>query len=294
MKKITFFSLLFLLVAGSKVSFAQEIVPKDNEDEALFSIYENGKVGFIDKTGRVVVVPQFDESYRMSEGVIPVLVDGRYGYINSRGEVVALPEYDDFSIFSEGMAAVKIGDKWGYIDKNGRLQIAAQFKMAGNFSEGLANVNINGLYGFIDKTGRFVIEPIYREAHSFSDGLALVRPQSSFRGFINMKGEELIAASPLRSYLRFSEGLCRFSEGSYESLKYGYMDKKGDEVIGLRFDDAGYFHDGLAYAKIGDIEGYIDVKGEWAFISQYDEIKHYYTENRVAVRNGDKCQRQGD
>jgi hypothetical protein len=45
--------------------------------------------------------------------------DGRCGFINDEGRLVIPFIYEDARRFSEGLAAVKIDGKWGYIDKTG-------------------------------------------------------------------------------------------------------------------------------------------------------------------------------
>lgn len=52
----------------------------------------------------------------------PVRVNGKEGYIDATGRIVIKPQFDEVeSSFSEGLAPVKIGNKWGYIDKTGRI-----------------------------------------------------------------------------------------------------------------------------------------------------------------------------
>ncbi|MGI8545638.1 MAG: WG repeat-containing protein [Aridibacter sp.] len=60
-------------------------VHSDGQDEVLIPIRKNGKMGFADKTGKVVISPQFDT------------------FAES---------------FSEGMISVKIGEKWGLYRQN--------------------------------------------------------------------------------------------------------------------------------------------------------------------------------
>ncbi len=46
------------------------------EAEALFRIKENGKWGFIDATGKIVIPPQYDDCYyQFSEGLAAVQID---------------------------------------------------------------------------------------------------------------------------------------------------------------------------------------------------------------------------
>jgi hypothetical protein len=110
---------------------------------ALFGIKQNGKYGYIDRTGEIVVKPQFEEvlpfitipwydivfgtltapvSYYWPEGgmwedLAAVNIRGKWGCIDRTGKVVTEPQFDSFFFFCEGRAAVRAGGKWGYIDK---------------------------------------------------------------------------------------------------------------------------------------------------------------------------------
>lgn len=56
----------------------------------LFSKIENGKWGFVDKSGNVVVDYQYDEVGEFNEyGFVAVKKDGKWGSLNGNGEVVA-------------------------------------------------------------------------------------------------------------------------------------------------------------------------------------------------------------
>jgi len=121
----------------------------------------NGKWGFIDKTGRLVIPCQWVEAERFSEGLAVVRdFNDKWGFIDKTGRLVIPCKWKGAGNFSEGLAAVEdANDKWGYIDKTGKVIIPCQWKDAWYFSEGLAKVwDANGNWFKIDKTGKVVEE----------------------------------------------------------------------------------------------------------------------------------------
>lgn len=120
------------------------------------------------------------------------------GFIDASGKVVIIEQYDYAEPFSEGLSAVLdiTTQLWGYINSSGTLVIPYQYTIAGNFSEGLAPVVLpDEISGYIDKTGNIVI-PI--DKMNLSDfGLFAASPGGIFRNglaligntYINQKGE---------------------------------------------------------------------------------------------------------
>jgi hypothetical protein len=105
---------------------------------------------------------------RLPKTLAPVRIGDKWGYIDRTGKFVIKPRFDDAGWFHEGLAAVKIGDKWGYIDRTGKFVIKPRFDGAGDFHEGLALVVIGDDWGYINKTGKFVIKPQFDDARDFS------------------------------------------------------------------------------------------------------------------------------
>jgi hypothetical protein len=106
------------------VPVTQEAQPAGRE-LAPFPILQNGKVGYIDRTGRVIIAPQFTIEKTMnfrvlsaisvrgsSEGLIPVRTAGSWAYMDNNGTVGSEAIFDDAGSFSQGFAPVKMGGKW--------------------------------------------------------------------------------------------------------------------------------------------------------------------------------------
>src|SRR5438445_12001692 len=91
--------------------------------------------------------------------LFPVRVNGKYGYITKSGKIAINPQFDDVGRFAEGLAPVRMGRMWGYIDSQGKLAINPQFDVADPFSDGAALIGTNLRFGYIDKAGKIVINP---------------------------------------------------------------------------------------------------------------------------------------
>ena len=93
----------------------------------------------------MVIGPMEGSGSSFNEGLARYCINGKYGFINTNGEVIVVPKYKDEDIgmqFSEGLVNVCIDGLWGYIGINGEIAIKPQFISATGFSNGLAIVEI--------------------------------------------------------------------------------------------------------------------------------------------------------
>ena len=59
----------------------------------------------------------YDFSPGFTEDFAAVERNGKCGYVDKKGKVVIPLTYDGMYSFSEGLSAVKKNEKWGYINK---------------------------------------------------------------------------------------------------------------------------------------------------------------------------------
>ncbi len=75
----------------------------------------SGKWGYIDRSGRSVIQPAFDQAYSFSDGLAGVQVGDKRGFILPNGTFAADPQFDDFWRHDGGLVPVRVGDAWGVI-----------------------------------------------------------------------------------------------------------------------------------------------------------------------------------
>lgn len=286
-------SLLFSCdsISTDSINGTQQVESQEQKVDR-FLIEEDGKFGYINHLGELVITPQFEKaSTSFSEGLANVKVGGRWGFINEEGRFVINPQfehskslYDRAYNFSDGMAKVEFGGKWGYIDKEGKLVVTPQFDFAENYCDGLAVVLGNfgsDRWGYIDKEGKYAINPQFDFADSFLEGLAVVSIGNKW-GLIDKNGKYVI--NPQFDYAdSFIEGLAAVSIGD----KYGFINKEGKYVVTPQFDNVSDCSEELIAVEIGDKWGFINREGKWVINPQFDEVSNF-SEGLAVVDVGGK------
>lgn len=182
-------------------------------------------------------------------------------------------------------------DKFGYFNLEGKIIINPQFSVATAFREGLALVKTSGekgKWGFIDKNGKFVINAIYKEATVFQEDLAWVISENSAPVAINKKGEIEFTLKEAEKVRLFSEDLAAFSVADSTTVKWGFVDKSGKQVINPQFTEVRHFSDGKCAVKNKEGKwGYIDKSGKIAINHQFDNASDFI-EGKATVGLDDK------
>jgi hypothetical protein len=273
----------------------------------------NAKFGFIDKTGREILPPTSNyiiiESF--SDGLalfgIGEFVAGyggvrasKYGFLDKTGKVVVPPTYDYAYSFSGGAARVGILKSgasgfswsdfdWSFIDKTGKEVVPPEYEDDygeenryfpfvgfGEFFDGLSAFERNGKWGFIDENGNIVVTPKYDYVRNFSEGMAAVSNGGEFFGVDDVWW----GGPPI-----------------YDGGKWGFIDKAGNEIVPIKYDEVGHFVEGITTVWLNDDMGIIDKTGrEIVPLGRYGlqsftkdgEYSGHSTDGMVAIEQNDK------
>lgn len=193
--------------------------------------------------------------------------DGKYGYKDLRGKVVIKPQFNYAWPFSDGIAMVYSSAKKNAAFINTLGKRVTEYKYARNesskeVSDGLIRVAIKssksptGLkYGYINTSGKVVISPKYDHAYQFKNGRACVMDYQGKKaslnyhkvGYINKKGKLVVPYkyggenAYVEEVLAYDDGFVPFvkyagksgiaSNGAIKYMPVGIMDKNGKTVI---------------------------------------------------------------
>jgi hypothetical protein len=202
--------------------------------DRLYPVLVGGKVGYIDREGRLVLPARYEPAGMIGIDAISMATppDGM-GYWQNRLVTWGRD-------FHEGRAAVRSGQDWQMIDAAGRELLDKPVDHIGEFQLGLAWFKVGGQYGLLDRAGQVRLPATSSAAPEHWDGLWMVRSDGNSI-LLDADGRQLTK----NVYQRIcppGEGLM----GVVRGRKWGFIDLAGQEVIPCQFDWADSFYRGWA------------------------------------------------
>ncbi len=269
---------------------------------------DNGKYGYIDKSGQMIIEPRYEAAARFSSGYALVKTtsgnglfitkngvekqsdaftevkgsafyynyatvrsSGKCGLLNTKLKYAVSPAYADMgNMTADGLvAATSNGDKWGYINRSGEQIIPEKYVAAYDFVDGLAIVvNEKGKFGCIDLAGNERIVANYDYLQAIGNGCIVFLSDNKY-GLLDVNGTIKVPAE-----YDIIASAQRWREGWLPACKngqWGYIDQNGKVKIDFRFDDASMFSEGLAFVSTDGRFQCIDTKGAIKFILKEGE-----------------------
>ena len=263
-------------------------------------IGKNGKYGFMDETGKVIIPAKYIYVCYpgFSEGLVFVSTKkdakGYHSFIciDTLGKKVFNLGWrnEPEESFSEGYAVITDIEKYWYINKSGKCVFNKKFEDACEFTNGFARVKDAKYSYFIDREGEYASH-LPRNCSMFDNGVAYC----GWR-LIDTSGNVLI------------DSIHEWTGASNEFLKvrrndkWGFIDRKGNIIIDFQYEqdrrrefdrsknlntdsldalpkamyrNVGFFYEGLASIQKDSLFGFINLKNEIAIEPVFKSVRHF-------------------
>ena len=233
-----------------------------------------------------------------SDGYAAIKQNGKWGFIDKLGNIVIEPQYNDVGNFIDGLSFACIGDNYsnqncGYIDKDGKTVIDFKYKDAYDFEFGYAIVKNDSSYSVIDKNGKEIFTTRYITT-PISENLFVTN--GTFGGNNTVDGFDIITldgkviADAVDDVGKVSDGLIKIKEKRDNNAKYGYIDEQGNVVIDYIYDNAGDFSEGLAPVIKNNKLSYINTSGDYILkdVEGAAVVYRSYSNGLVGILNNGK------
>lgn len=230
------------------------------------------------------------------EGALrPLNLGGRVGYIDRTGKVVVAPRFDEGTYFRGGRAVVLLGrtqtpegamtgGQYGAIDETGALAVPAIYRHLKDFEDGRAPfLREDGTGGYLDAQGKVVLDGATGRVMPFSNGLGAVERRRDHWEFVNPAGETVFAVpdeGDMSDPAAFSEDrlvlTVRIAEGPFGTgskvRRTWILDRTGKRLHDWSHKFVRDRSEGLYAARddATDRWGFLDDSGAWALPPKYD------------------------
>lgn len=187
--------------------------------------------------GNLKVFMNYPFSYfgKYKNGMARVCHQGKYGFIDKDGLLLVSTQYDEARDFKNGFGAIRIGDKWGFINPSEVHLVSPNYEEVMDFESKVAPVKRNGLYGFIDKSGKEIGKCMYEEVLVMPNQTFVVKAHGKV-GVVNAQGVETV--NPIYKYLGY---LNKSHYKSRMYRLYGIVDLQNRQLIPDKYHEIEYY-----------------------------------------------------
>lgn len=229
----------------------------------------------------------FTDAGSFSEGLAPIMANnGKWGFIDKKGKLVILPkyEYNLFMSFHNGACSVSLNRKLHLIDKSGKDLVPEDYTISGLTGNNFVVISKDRKIGLMDYSGKIIIPVGLYNQIFYVEPLKLFKVYQNRKvGYLDLNGNEVLP--PKYTYLDFEnmEDPIQATSGN----KSGFIDVSGKEIVSFKYDDVSLFSDGFARVRLDDKYGFIDKKGNEIIALKYQRADNF-SEDFASVQIQDK------
>ncbi len=288
----------------------------------VLPIHKDGKYGFIDPRGNLLIDYKYDEPLEFYDEYAIVKEDSKYGIINMHGDFVLEPGYSEILYITRYPKKLEVSN-FEIIDDSIRYIFCANTKelVKTNFhhfrywkNQKFIAQNDSNKDGVISFYGDTIFPFKYRDIESLDSNSTKYEPIHFFskkintdyaitendgkEGIIHISGREIIPTK-YDKIGSFVDNLAIVINNN----KLGVIDTSGKEIIECKYDNIqGDWNLRILYlrnmffltnngnnpilARLGDYWGYINLKGETVIDFQFEEGHTFYDGITSVKKNG--------
>lgn len=254
-----------------------------NFSEGIATVKDSsGKWGYIAKDGRMVTPCIYDNADKFSCGRAMITKDSLVGFIDRTGKITIAPQFDYASYFNynigrkigfqDNMCVLSKNDRYGIIDTTGhillefiydeiilatlyRLYLHEWFPIEENYALAILDKE----YFVVNKSCQLLKNCASSHLIYFVENISFICDSTDKCGFIDTQGHLIIPFDyDFFEYSTFKDGYAVVKNNG----KFGIIDKQGKLILPVIYDKISNFNDGLAKASLDGTVFFINKKGK--------------------------------
>ena len=272
--------------------FMQELsVDLDLFQMKLYPTISNGKYGFMNAKGKLIIPASYTEVGPFQDGLAVVSKDELFGIIDKKNQLVIDFQFDEVSEFVNNRAIVRQGEKYGVINRSGKWIFPLEFddiSLGSNQLYTVVKEGVTSLYNLNFEAASMRTEMV---ESNFSKSMSSKHPEFELIGELDRKSNRavvklagqlnyidslgtIILTTPLEWFAdalnvaKFSNGVAVFRKKE----KFGLIDVNGKVIQKPIYESSGPYT-GFWPVKDKGNWALLDVKGKVVLPFEYDFIR---------------------
>jgi hypothetical protein len=138
------------------------LTPQNKSKEIVWCVRKNKKMGIYNPKNKIIGL-KYDFIGAFYDDLAEFWLNGKKGFLNKKGLIIIPAKFDKVGSFSNGLASVVLNGKVGYVNKQGKVVIPCIYDQTGqegieyyNFSNECSEVYLNNERFYINKKGRTI------------------------------------------------------------------------------------------------------------------------------------------
>lgn len=220
------------------------------QSEQVYIIKVNNLYGALDIYGNYIIKPQFDKMGDFKNGKAYYVSNGQYGFVNKEGQAFKT-RYQWISDFDENnIAIVKLNNLYGLINNLDSLFLNARYDLIVKADNSNFILVRNNKYGFYSSKNCFItdIENDFRKEVGpgyYTNGKLFKLIKNKKQAIMDSNGKISIEYGLFDEVHFAQNNLIRVKQKN----KYGFVDRKLNTVIPIKYTEASDFKDSVSICK---------------------------------------------
>jgi hypothetical protein len=242
-------------------------------------IYKNGKMGCLDKTGKIIIPPVYNDLRANNQCTHFVFADStdRYGFMVQNENIIIPAKYDKIETRGSNEYVVLVkNEKYGFADLNGHILEPRFDLIQFRPTYGQAVFYQNKKYGLVNIDGEIIIPATYDHPFQFNTKGFAFTYKNKLYGVVTRTGE-VIHPSRFKS-LDLIKGYKIWEAKEGDLL--GLMNEEGKMLLEPTLHKINKFSkNGIAICQKDSKYGVLHKSGTLHLQPQFDSIENFYHRN---------------
>jgi hypothetical protein len=235
--------------------------------KGLIPIWENGKMGYVDDLGNILIAPKYDAingfgiKNWLKDELSYVNLDKKWGLFSNKSRVELTPiQYDNITYNGESLFKVEIQNKTGLLNFSGKEVLSPDnYEITGfDKKQSFLILKKEGKYGLFNKDGSLFTSCIFDEIDPYFNSNLYSRVKKDLKwGVIDRLGNQIIETK-FDNLIPIANNFYQVSSGN----KWGLINQSGNLVISTKYDEPFTFSNGKANVRLNGLAFRINEREE--------------------------------